>query len=683
MFKTSKWMFGMFNNQLVTKPIGLKMSSHFDTGNEYSRDYIHMVLGGIYRNKTDNLEYQLIEYLDDLNQAVFKNLQTLNNKVLSIHDFSNVKDNNVAVVVDLNDIGDEEWQEAQKKLLAISPIIMGDDSYCTKGFSLEKAYEKRAKEVGVSSRTLKRWVKAYQSTYSIGSLISKKRGWKQGTKRLDAKVEKVLNDVIDDYYLTTQRPTAQAAIREIHKRCYIQGLNKPSKNTIRNRIDQISEKDLLRGRGQRKRAKQKFTAKAGQFPDANHPLSVIQIDHTPVDLILVDDKYRKPIGRPFITIAMDVYSRMVTGYYISLDAPSVTSVSMCVSRSILPKDELLLEFGLSDVKWDVFGFPQKIHVDNGSDFRAESFQKSCAFHGINLEYRPVARPEFGGHIERLIGTLMKRVHELPGTTFSNIKEKDEYNSEKHASLTLHDFEKWFLTYVTKEYHESVHSSLGRSPKEQWRIGIFGDSFESGIGIPPIPSDRHTLILDFMPSIERTIQRNGVTINGLQYYDACLNNFINLTNKNGKKAKFTFRQDPRDITKVWFYDPVLTQYFPVSLANQVLPPISLWEYKKLYKQVKQDSGTVNESLIYQALEEMQTIVENSQTATKKRRRSEQRRKAHLKSQSLYSKSHQDAENEETHLKTFPESTRVLRSIEAEEVTDDCYEDDDDLYFEDID
>lgn len=43
-------------------------------------------------------------------------------------------------------------------------------------------------------------------------------------------------------------------------------------------------------------------------------------------------------------------------------------------------------------------------------------------------------PQFGGHIERLIGTFMKEVHGINGTTFSNIKEKDNYDSEKKRHL---------------------------------------------------------------------------------------------------------------------------------------------------------------------------------------------------------------------------------------------------------
>ncbi|MGP9558618.1 transposase, partial [Psychrobacter sp. AOP7-A1-24] len=386
----------------------------------------------------------------------------------------------------------------------------------------------------------------------------------------------------------------------------------------------------------RKRAKQKFTPKPGTFPGADYPLSVIQIDHTPADIILVDDKHRKPIGRPYITLAIDVYSRMVTGYYISLDPPSVTSVGMCLSRSILPKTELLLEHGITDASWDVFGFPTKIHVDNGADFRAESLRKSCMFHGIELEFRPVARPEFGGHIERLIGNVMQKVHELPGTTFSNIKERDIYDSEKNASMTLAEFEQWVLTYITKVYHETTHSALETTPNEKWKIGIFGNDYEAGTGLPAIPSDPQTLTLDFMPSLERTIQRYGVKIDGLIYYDPCLNSFVNeLEDKSSqKKTKFIFRQDPRDISYVWFFDPLLKSYFSVPLANQATPAMSLWEYKFLKKQVKESSGTVNDELIYRAWDDMKSIVSESQSITKSERRKEQRRKSHVKSQELY-------------------------------------------------
>lgn len=652
-------------NERPTAPLQIKQEHYYGI----ERDYIQLTLGGIYRNRTDGEEYQLIEYLTDLSQAVFKHLATSQNKVMNIHDFKNVTDkSNVSVKVDLDKIGDDAWQQAQERYLAIKPIVSGSLSE----YAGERGYERRSKEVGVSSRTLKRWVKAYESTGSIGSLIQKKKGPPTGGTRLDVSQENVIREVINDYYLSIQRPSVESTVREVTKRCHLRNITKPSKNTIRRRIASLSEKDVLRGRGQRRQAKQKFTPKAGKFPGADVPLSVIQIDHTPVDLIIVDDKYRKPIGRPFITLAIDVYSRMITGYYIALDSPSVTSVGMCISRSILPKDELLREFKIEEATWDVFGIPRKIHVDNGSDFRANSLQKSCAFHGIDLEFRPLARPEFGGHIERLIGTVMKQVHELPGTTFSNIKQKDTYDSEKHAALTLHEFETWFLTYLTKVYHNTPHNGIGRTPNEQWRIGLFGDGHEDGIGIPPIPANANTLTLDFMPSVERTIQRNGVTIEKLTYYDPCLNTHINETDHTGEKKKFTFRQDPRDISSIWFYDPILQTYFNVPLANGAFPAMSMWEYRQLRKQVKAESGTVNEALICEAWNEMQSLIKEGVSNTKTLRRREQRQRAHTKSQSI----HKTAKVAASENKDNIESA----SLPISEVSDDW--DDDDDYFEDI-
>ncbi|BBI69860.1 hypothetical protein PKHYL_40510 [Psychrobacter sp. KH172YL61] len=106
---------------------------------------------------------------------------------------------------------------------------------------------------------------------------------------------------------------------------------------------------------------------------------------------------------------------------------------MCCKK-YLTKESLLLEHGIDHTEWQVYGYPQKIHVDNGADFRSNTLARSCEIHGINLEFRPVARPQFGGHIERLIGTFMKEVHGINGTTFSNIKEKDNYDSEKKRHL---------------------------------------------------------------------------------------------------------------------------------------------------------------------------------------------------------------------------------------------------------
>lgn len=525
---------------------------------------------------------------------------------------------------DTEDIADEEWREAEQRFAAIKPFV--NVIYVGRAEVVN-----RAKEIGVSAATLYRWLQRYKAYGDVSALLSKKRGWREGKSRIPPFADQVIEQVINGFYLTTQRPTAQKAVIEVQRICMSRGIEAPHANTIRTRIGKITEKRQLRERGNKEKAKNKFSAVPGRFPNADFPLSVIQIDHTPVDLILVDDVYRKPIGRPWITLAMDVHSRMVTGYYLSFDPPSETSVAMCVAHSVLPKDEWLLLHGV-DAKWDVWGIPKTIHVDNGADFRSHNFQKSCLMYGINLEFRPVKQPRYGGHIERILGTLLREIHDLPGTTFSSIKEKDEYNSEKEAVMTKSEFESWLVGLICKVYHQRKHSAVQMSPTRKWEIGVFGNDEIQGCGIPARPADRFTVLLDFLPSFERTVQTFGVSIDSMTYYAEALRPWINASDPDDPKIKrnFIFRRDPRDISAVWFFDPVLKQYFKIPFADQSLPSVSIWEYQQAKERLKREGAkSVNEHQILRAITELRLQVDESKERTKQARRQAQRRVEHEK------------------------------------------------------
>jgi putative transposase len=73
------------------------------------------------------------------------------------------------------------------------------------------------------------------------------------------------------------------------------------------------------------------------------------------------------------------------------------------------------------------------------EFHAQTLIRGCRQYGIELVYRPPAHPHFGGHIERLIGTLMGEVHLLPGTTFGSVAQGGAYDSEKEAKMTLENW----------------------------------------------------------------------------------------------------------------------------------------------------------------------------------------------------------------------------------------------------
>src|SRR5260370_35676732 len=86
--------------------------------------------------------------------------------------------------------------------------------------------------------------------------------------------------------------------------------------------------------------------------------------------------------------------------------------------------------------WPMSGKPAGLFLDNAAEFKSEALRRGCEQHGIRLRYRPPGQPHFGGIIERVIGTMMQIVHELPGTTFSSIADRGSYDGGTPAARTL-------------------------------------------------------------------------------------------------------------------------------------------------------------------------------------------------------------------------------------------------------
>jgi len=134
---------------------------------------------------------------------------------------------------------------------------------------------------------------------------------------------------------------------------------------------------------------------AGLFGDAGTleataPLAIVQMDHTKVDVTVVDPITRLPIGRPTLTLAIDVATRMAMGFHLSLDPPSLTAVALVSDPCGDGQDELAGGSGI-EAEWPAQGIPRVIHVDNGAEFHALAFERACAEHGVGLVYRPPER----------------------------------------------------------------------------------------------------------------------------------------------------------------------------------------------------------------------------------------------------------------------------------------------------
>jgi putative transposase len=518
-------------------------------------------------------------------------------------------------------IDQEAWAAAERCLDQIRPLL-----FVRRTSEMVKSV---ALEMGIGLSSLYRKIDLYERTGLVSELIPRRSGGGRGRSRLMPEAEAVIASTIDEVYLSKQKRSIKKTADEISMRFRNAKLAPPHYNTIRNRIVAIAEKERDKKRLGARAASEKHSAHPSHFPGADWPLAVVQIDHTKFDIMLVDDVHRLCIGRPWVTVAIDVFSRMVAGIYVSLDPPSGMSVGLCIAHAILPKERWLAKLGLT-TSWPCWGVMQRIHADNAREFRGHTLQRACKEYGIDLEWRPVKQPRYGAHIERLLGTFNEEIHSLPGTTFSNPTERGDYDSESMAVMTLAEFEKWLITYITGVYHQREHNSLSTSPIMQYEKGILGTDDTPGRGLPRRIADEDRLRLDLMPFFERTVQPYGVVLDEVHYYSDVLRRFVNAKEPGHPrtKRKFTFRRDPRDISTLYFYDPEVKDYFRIPYRDTARPPMSVWEFREARRRLEKEGvKEINEALVFESYEQMRAIEDRARSETKRVRREHQRRRQH--------------------------------------------------------
>ena len=565
----------------------------------------------------------IITHVLDIESVLAKDTETGDTQRLKVHELTSPVPEHPtqrAPERDLAVIADEDWQTAQQRFSIIRPLLE------SAGKNVEEV-DNQARIAGVHRATIYRWIEAYQTTGLVSSLVPKSRPGGKGKSRLSDETEALMNVTIEDFYLHKQKRSVKKTCEEVSRRCRMANLIPPHYNTVRNRITILSERIKLEKRSGAKVAAQKFEPAVGAFPGGDWPLAIVQIDHTLLDIQLVDDIDRMPIGRPWITLAIDSFSRMVMGMYVSFDPPGALSTGLCIAHAVLPKEKWLAKHDITN-SWPVWGLMSVVLADNAKEFRGDMLKKACLEYKIELRWRPVGKPRYGAYIERLMGTFGEEIHTLPGTTFSNLQERGEYDSEAHAAMTLSEFETWLANFITGIYHQRLHSGIGMSPIKKFEEGILGTSSELGIGLPPKVADEERLRLHLMPFVERTVQRYGIMLDDIHYYHNVLGPWINAADSKNprKKRHFIIRRDPRDISVIFFYDPEIQTHYEIPYRDNSRPPISLWELKAIKKRIADEGREdIDENLIFETYAKMRVMEEDAVKLTKKQRRQRQRRK----------------------------------------------------------
>ncbi|RJG47369.1 DDE-type integrase/transposase/recombinase [Mesorhizobium sp. DCY119] len=252
-----------------------------------------------------------------------------------------------------------------------------------------------------------------------------------------------------------------------------------------------------------------------------------QIDASPADVMLKE-------GRHSIYLAIDVLTRRTK--VLATRTPRASGVGLLTRKAIL-----------------AWGVPEKIKIDNGSDFAATATQRLFAALGIEVEFSAPYSPKQKGMVERAIGTFQRDLAGLPGFVGHSVADRKIIEGRKAfaqrlgadpselfgVDMDLAAFQAWCDDWTDKIYASTPHEGLGRRTPFEVAASFAGsirrlDNVAAlDILLAPVPGKDGL----------RTVTKTGIRIDGAHY----------LTGSVMPGETVFCRMDPADLGRVLLFE----------------------------------------------------------------------------------------------------------------------------------
>lgn len=366
-------------------------------------------------------------------------------------------------------------------------------------------------------------------------------------------------------YLRRERPRASSCFRYIRShfarentiRPASRQLRAPSRATVFRRLSAMDPYEKAYYRYGKARADQLLKLK-GDGPGASFPLERVEMDATRLDIFVVAPNSGLVIGRPWITVAIDSFSRAILGFYLGFEPPSAITVMHCLRHAIGPKDRYMERFGSAAYQWNMHGVPLLVVVDNAREYRSETVEDAALQLGFDIQQHPVKWPHWKGTIERFFRTLNEgALAWLPGKSFRNVIEKGDYDAASVAVVELTTLEELVTKWILLEYNTKEHGGVRDVPARLWDEG----TKKAPPSLPPRIADLDVL-LAYTKTM--TLTDKGVQFQGLFYKSERLHGILL---RQGKSTKVKVKIDDRDISLLRVLDPASGDYIPVPVQGK--------------------------------------------------------------------------------------------------------------------
>ncbi len=467
-----------------------------------------------------------------------------------------------------------------------------------------------------SPLTARRWAHSYHAKCVVQLVPQHCKKGRAAVIR--GELEDLLEVTLEESYLKPERPTIAHVYEDLRsrvdsvnrKRLPSQQLRLPSGLTLRRYIARLDQYQVDCERLGKHAANKKHRNATGQLT-VDKILERWEIDHTLLDVLIVDPKSGEVIGRPYITVILDRHSRMIMAFYIHLAAPNTESVLRTIERAIRPKHAWLANYPKVINEWRARGLPRYIVPDNAAEFHAGGLISAFNELGIEVLFPRSRGPEMKGAIERFFRTMAQDlIHRLPGTTFSNTRERGDYPSEKLACLTLADLEAAVMKWVVDRYLQKPHRELsGLTPATAWAQG-------EAERAPLLPLDLDELECVLSLRTDVRLHHYGVELDCQRYHSTEL---AELRLRLGEDARVDVRFRD-ELGHVWVRDPVRNLFLQVPNKDPRMVGMSRDIYYAARQLAKARGGSSsNPEAVFEAYRQIMADVDAAKRSNKLRKR----------------------------------------------------------------
>lgn len=431
---------------------------------------------------------------------------------------------------------------------------------------IQKLIEKYKDDVSIptpSPRTVQRWRERYEkSNGDLKSLVV--RNYAKGNRKPKIIGDEYYFDLAVQSWLEAERPNITRAYER-----YCDSIQVANESIVVGKIPSASYKSFSR------RLKQlppyavalqrhgKYFADLWFRHNAKHKpptriLERVEIDHTQLDLMLLHDEYLVPIGRPCLTMLIDVFSGCIIGFHLGFHAPGYATVAKALLNAMKPKDYVKdLPIELNN-EWICEGKIEKLVMDNGAEFWSKSIDDACKELNIAVQYNPVKKPWLKPFIERSFGILNKTLlSTIPGKTFSNVLEKGDYDAANKAVMKFSTFVEELHRWIIDVHNAKPDSRNNRLPNLYWSQGV---KTLPPARLPIKDSEQLSIIMGIL--VKRKLTEKGIQYEDLFYRSQALADYRARFPQTKESAIKTIKVDPDDLSRIFIFLEELNGYIKV-------------------------------------------------------------------------------------------------------------------------